>query len=434
MLGWIFVVALVLRAWAMWWTLDTLPAGDEPEFYARAIRLARGGGFAPDAGRAPGLLVFYAAAFQVLAPAPWAAKTVNVLVSSLTVLPVYAIGRHLGGARLGLLAALGVALYPTFVAFSHFLWSAPLYMLLVAWGVAMLLRGMTAPGPGWLVAAGVVLGMSALVKEAGLLFPLVAALWVAWQERADLARAAMRSGVLAGAFVLTILPWAIHINEPGLPFALVTRSAGMNLFIGNHPRSHGHAIEEYPTLGDTPLEAEVVARERAWAQIRARMPGWPFEKLVVEVPRFFTPTSFAVRRLLAAPDDPGGWGYRFRFAWADRQGVRVAAVVLVVASYVVVALAGVGGLVLSRRRDLAALFGLFVASQILPSVVTFAMSRFRLASMIFLILGAASLALFGRRDLAEASTLRRAAAIALTLLVLLMIGLDHRAVLESTGR
>jgi len=433
-LGGIFAAALLLRGLALWLTLDTPAAGDEPELYMRSVRLAWGGGFADDAGRAPGLLVFYAAAFHLLETAPFAAKLANGLVSSLTVLPIYAIGRRFGGSQVGLLAAAGVAFYPTFVAFSHFLWSAPLYMLLVAWGVAILLRAVDEPRPIWLAAAGVVLGASALVKEAGLLFPLAAVAWVVWRERDDVARAALRTGVLTSAIVLTLAPWVIHVNEPGQPFVLVTRTGSMNLFIGNHPLSHGHGMREYPNLGATRLDVERVARERAWAEIRERMPGWPLEKLATEVPRFFTPTSFAVRRLLAAPDDPGGWGYRFRFAWGDRRDARVAAVVPVVASYGVVALAGVAGLVLAQRRDLATLFGLFIASQIAPSVVTFAMSRFRLASMLFLILGAAAFAASGRRDIGEASLARRATAVGTVLLVLLFICMDYRAVLESTGR
>ena len=42
-----------------------------------------------------------------------------------------------------------------------------------------------------------------------------------------------------GAAVV-LVPWVVHIQRPDLPFALVTRTGYMNLFIGNHPVSHGH--------------------------------------------------------------------------------------------------------------------------------------------------------------------------------------------------
>ena len=37
------------------------------------------------------------------------------------------------------------------------------------------------------------------------------------------------------AFAATIAPWTMHLNRPDEPFALVTRTSYLNLFLGNAP-------------------------------------------------------------------------------------------------------------------------------------------------------------------------------------------------------
>jgi 4-amino-4-deoxy-L-arabinose transferase-like glycosyltransferase len=447
----VFFVALALRIAALVATRPTGPAGDELELFVRAARMVTGPPIADDTARAPGILYFYASAFHALWPALIVAKAANVLVSSLTVWPAYWIGRQFGGVRqtdaargaepipdregvqVGLLAAAGVALYPTFIAFSHFVWSEPLFILLSSSGVALLVRARGGDRLLDYALAGSMLGLAALTKESGVLFVPLAAIYLYLLDRAQPRRAALRALSLSFAFGLVLLPWTLHINEPGQPFALVTRTGYMNLFVGNHPRGAGQGMREYPELAPTRLEAEEVARDRALAEIRSRGPAWPLEKLVSEVPRFFAPTSFAVRRLLSEPGAEGSWGYRFAFELGNRRGPRIAAVVVVVASYMAVALAGVAGLALARRRDLAGLFLVFVASQLAPSIVMFSMSRFRLPSMFFLIIAAASLGVSGRRDFAAASPRRRAWALGSTLAMGLLIAVGYESVLRPTG-
>jgi 4-amino-4-deoxy-L-arabinose transferase-like glycosyltransferase len=433
----IFALALGVRLGALALTHRTLPAGDELELFVRAARAVTGPPIEDDAARAPGLLVFYATAFRLFTVHAIVAKLANCSVSALTVVPVAWIGRQVGGARVGVLAALGVALYPTYVAFSHFLWPAPLYILLVTTGVAALLRLAARRGRRALAGlgvAGALLGASALVKESGVFFLPVAALWVVWRGRRDLRHAAVQGAVVALAAAVVVVPWVVHVQRPDLPFALITRTGYMNLFIGNHPQGHGIGMAEYPTLGPTRLEAEDVARERALAEIRRRLPWWPIEKIAVEVPRFFTPTSFAVRRLLMPPGDPGGWGYRMTWPVLDRPVPRAVCAGVVVAAYGLALGLGAAGLVLARRTDATLLFAAFIAAQLLPSIATFAMSRFRLASMTFFIVGAASLLARGRSDWAAATPRRRTLAVACAVALLALAGLDYEAALESTGR
>ena len=433
----VFLLAWTIRLLALGMTASTWPAGDEADWLLRAARSAQGLSGLEDGARAPGLIFFYAAAFKVFGAHILVAKLANGLVSALTIWPVYVLGRRLGGERVGWWAAFAVAVYPTFIAFSHYLWPAPLYIFLVSTGIAWLVVGLEKPGSRdlpWLAAAGLCLGLSALVKESGLGFPVVAALWILWRSRERGRRALARGALVMGMAALVMMPWVLQMQRPDRPFALITRTGYMNLFVGNHPQGHGVGMEEYPTLGATPRETELVARDRAWHQIQSRGFAWPFEKLAREGPRFFTPTSFAVRRLLAEPDSPGGWRYVFAWSWLDSRWVRGAAVVAVVASYLVALALGPIGLILSRRSEITILFGAFIGTQLLPSMVMFSMSRFRLASMVFLLIGAAAFAVRGRADWAMVSPSRRLWAVGTAVLLLGMAALDGASVLESTGR
>ncbi len=433
----IFGLALSIRLFALFATEPTLPAGDEWDYFRRAVNLAQGNPAADPSGRAPALIALYAAVFELFHPWALLARGVNTLLGSALVLPVYVLGRALGRERVGLLAALIVALYPTFIAFSHFLWAEPLYMLLVTSGTALLLLDLEQRAYWKLALAGFAFGLSALSKESGVLFPVVAVGWLWVREWREGRSAALRAGVIALVFCLTIAPRVIQINEPGAPFALITRTTAMNLYVGNNPFGAGTAMEHYSTLSPDRLEAEAKARELALQYIERRMPWWPFEKVAKQLPNFFTPNSFAIRRLLMPAGDPGNWGYRFRWDPGQRMEVRVALVAVCLLAYVTVTLSGVAGLILSRRQAAASLFSLFIASQIAPSIVTFAMSRFRLPSMAFLAVGAASLWLLGRGaegDWAAASARRRVLAVGVCALVGVLIAVGYESVLRSTGR
>ena len=154
------------------------------------------------------------------------------------------------------------------------------------------------------------------------------------------------------------------------------------------------------------------------------MPWWPFEEAAEEIPDFFSPTSFAVQRLLISPDDPwvlkAAWAYQLRWQ-TDNTGLRTAVAGIVVLSYALALVLGAAGLALSPRRDLKALFGLFILSQILPAVAAFAISRFRLACMAVFLVGTAWLLTKGRDAWRVAPRQRRIAAATISAAFLLML-------------
>ncbi|MBW2420204.1 MAG: glycosyltransferase family 39 protein [Deltaproteobacteria bacterium] len=436
------LAALVLRLGVLWAVQPTLLAGDENDYFRRALRLLETGRMLGAGERAPLTEIYYAALFRVFGTLAVVARTGNALLSALTLIPVFVLGRSFGGLRSGLVAAALAALYPNFIAFSHYLWGETLYVFLVAWALALLALHAARPRLVLCALAGGLLGLAALTREVGALFPFFAAAWLYWLARAAPRKGAAHAAALLACAIAVVLPWTLHVNRQAEDFALITRTTGQNLYIGNVAPVEvpGQALPVAPfihywSLGSNRLEAEREAGRLARQAIAERMPWWPAEKLFEQVPRFFTPTSFAVRRLLVPPDDTGPdqtWSYRFRESLPDSPGLRWLAVSVVVAAYVAVLALGVVGLVLGRRRDLVALFVVFMAAQLLPALVTFAASRFRLASMVLLIVAAAPL--LGREDnpFASATPARRKSALVAAAALLLLVLSRYEDALRST--
>jgi hypothetical protein len=209
----------------------------------------------------------------------------------------------------------------------------------------------------------------------------------------------------------------------------------MNLYLGNPPPGKRVYIPNYLKLGENPSEREAEARRRALQAIRARLPLWPLEKLV-EVRDLMRPTSYPVKHLLADPGpslDVGSWRYRFAWSALDHQAVRMAAALAAALSYVVMAVLGVVGIVLSRRPREFALLTWIAILHVLPVILTFATTRFRMPIEPLLVLGTATLLATGRADWRAASQTRRATALAAGAAMIILLGLGADAFLSPVA-
>ena len=405
-LGAVLLLALGLRLLAFWLTQETPFAGDERDYFARAAGFARGGGISPIGGRPPAMEVVFGSAFRVFGTSPDVARLVNAVIGSLAVVPLYAVGRRLGGVGCARVAACIAAGYPSFVAFAVGLWSEPLYIAVAMTGLAFLLSGL--PVTARALAGGVCLGASVLVRESGLAVPLAAAAWWLFFQEGAWSRRVRAPALLLAGVAVVVVPWTIHINASGQPFALVGRTTWQNLYIGNAPAAERLGADgeverveprlHYYELGEGRLESEAAARMLALDAIAARMPTWPFEKLASELPAFFAPTSFTQQRLLTRPESRRGeWAYRFRIGAIEGRTFRVWAAVIVALVYAGVAIAGTAGLLLALPGRGPALLLFFVAAQLAPCVLAFASSRFRLPGMTALAVGVGLLWVHRRR-------------------------------------
>ncbi|MEE3329992.1 MAG: glycosyltransferase family 39 protein, partial [Myxococcota bacterium] len=412
----ILVLAFAIRIFALVATSPTPLANDERHYHAQAVEWVAGGELGEARGRPPGIVIFYAALARIFGDSINVPRAGNAILGVVVVWLVAQLGALVGGRRVGLAAAALCAFYPSMIAFSHYLWSEMLYLVFALGALILVLRDRGASTRWRLAAAGFLMGLAALTREVGLVAALALACFLVWDSRESL-----RRGVLAAATVLvvcgaTILPWSIHLHQTTGHVRLVSRTTWTNLYVGNSAPGERHSVMAYRSLGETRTERDVIARKKALRAIAMRMPWWPIEKLV-EVRDLFAPTSYFERRLLEPPNsrtalgEPRLWRYHFRWSSLDASLVRRMGALIALASYVAVAVAGVVGLVLMRNASALVGFALFSLSQIGPTLITFASSRFRMPLIPLLLIGAALLMTSGPALWREASGRRRMVAL-----------------------
>jgi 4-amino-4-deoxy-L-arabinose transferase-like glycosyltransferase len=266
----ILLLGFGLRAYRVVEPLPT-PGDDAHAYYGLAKSLYEEGSyggprFENASDWSPGAPLLYAASFFATAGArEGTARIVELLLGLAAILTVYLLGRRLNCAPAGLIAALGVAVYPPFIhstgalyseppaiftlpaAVLAFLWAAELGVTR-AGGVAAGVphsggRGsVRAHGGGrhdrtralkWLV-PGFLFGLTALIRPdylpVGLAFVILAAIYVGrrrgWQP--GLASA----GLVLAALLLPIVPWTIHNRVTLHRTVPISTGGGKALYVG----------------------------------------------------------------------------------------------------------------------------------------------------------------------------------------------------------
>jgi hypothetical protein len=426
----ILLVAAALRAFSVWAVAETPLDGDEEVYFTRARIVAEGGRF--DGVRPPGIWFLNAAVFGVVGASVPAARATSAALGVATVALVFALGRLLAGPRAGLAAAAAAALLPELVAYDHSLWSEPLYVALGAAGLALLAAQAAAPAPARAAAAGAALAGAALTRDVGMLFLPVALAWLLATGGARRGAAARAGAAFALAAALTLLPWSVFVNRRSDHFVLISTKTWYNLLIGNcreleigpgGPRLR--AGMAYRHLGPDVSAREAAARRVALRGIAEQGPAWPLHKLTHEIPKLLDPASAPVKRLLWRPEDGGRAGHRaYRLRPAALDAARETLAGAAVAGWVTVALLGTGGLVLARARPVSGLFALYAACQVAPTLLAYALPRYRLALLPVLLAGAGAWLVAPGALWRAASRRRRALAAAAMLAVAALVGVQ----------
>ncbi len=222
------------------------PGDDAHAYYDLSKSLYEEGTYgSPEFGDAsdwsPGAPLLYAASFYATGGArEGTARIVELLLGLATIVVVYLLGRRVWSAPAGLIAALGVAVYPPFIHSTGALYSEPPAMLTLPLAILLFLWASdTAPRPGsaWrFLAPGFLLGLTALIRPEYLVvavaFVAIAAvrLWQAgeWRPGPKLAGAV----TLAVAIVVPIIPWTVH-NIVTLDRAVpISTGGGKALYVG----------------------------------------------------------------------------------------------------------------------------------------------------------------------------------------------------------
>lgn len=241
----ILFLAFLVRLAAVLWLSDTVPHSDAAYYHLAARKIVEDWRFPFDRSQVehygrlgwwPPLYPFFLASiYAVFGVAHRAAVIAQVFLGTCVCGLVFGLGKRAADDRTGRLAALLVAVDPTYIFLTNILASENLYVFWLALGLWFVGRD---PSRRTQVAAGLVLGWGALTRAIGLGVPWIVALG----QRRKVA------AWLVGASLAAVLPWTLrNAIVAGSP-ALVCFGGGLNFYYGHNAQGPG-----YRDLSQTPM-------------------------------------------------------------------------------------------------------------------------------------------------------------------------------------
>jgi hypothetical protein len=309
-----------------------------------------------------------------------AARAVVALLGAAATPLVFLVGERLFRRRAALVAAVGHAIYPGFVGFSHYLWSESTYIaiLLLAVYCALVAADAEARRPAlWAAAAcGVALGLGALTRAAALPYLLVVPAWLAVARRRR--PGALLCPLLALACcAATAVPWQLTLaRREGRPILLST-AAGLNLLKGNRPTTAASRGDLRRTIAQRAqrdgVHPDAAARALALEEI-ARNPLAAVGRATTRLRTLFQPDNFVLHHL-------------FNAVYPPLPAVVAGSIVLwVLVSFVLlITLAAWGWWAAPALPREMALFGLLLVAGALPPMATVSSTRIGLPLMALLL-------------------------------------------------
>jgi hypothetical protein len=232
---------------------------------------------------APLYHLFLAGVFTLLGPALGPLRLVQCALDALAAAAVAALGQRVAGPR-GAWAGLAYAVYWPAMEMPNWTLTENVHTPLFVGGIALLASD---PGPRRSVAAGVLLGLSALARSVSTGFVALAAAWRWWQGgRRGLALGAL----LAAGGAAVVLPWtARNVFVIGDP-VLIESAAFENLWWANHLTDPVRFRRQQEVVHSqaTPAEKRAAALHFALRGPR-RTPGLFVEKVRVNFWHLFRP-------------------------------------------------------------------------------------------------------------------------------------------------
>lgn len=281
-------------------------------------------------------------------------RVVNILLAMFTAWLVYLLGRDLFDARVGRVAAAVFWLYPSLVFFEFTILTETLFTCLFVGSILLLARLVQRPHAATALAAGAVLGLSALTRSVVWPMPLVLcpALVLLIPGRLT-TRVGLATLVLVG-HVAVLTPWAIRNTRLQGVTTVVDTMGGLNLRMGNYEHTPDDRMWDAVSLQgelnwgwalreDFPGRTHFTEGEKdKWAQGRALKymvanPGITLRRSVIKVSDFF-----GLEREYAAGIGQG--------LFTPPRWFGMLASVTIILVYVVVLVAGVAGAWLTPAR------------------------------------------------------------------------------------
>lgn len=287
----IIFAGLLLRVDSAWKGADeNLP--DSQAYERIAVGLAdygvfeqRGPGMPPAtqpaSNYAPGLPLFTGAIFALSGTESIRlARILLALIATLAIPLAFVLGRRLAGDGAGLAGAALVAFYPTLIGDAGMLLTESLAGTLLIAAVLVLLIARERSRPVLWLGAGLLFGLTAMVRPEYLGIVAVVA-FISWIVRrpGDLSRSLLGPAALVAGALLVVSPWsARNLFDEGRLIPLST-GGGQTLYAGSYLPSGGDPQKVLPALFESRPELLDVPRVRAFGDPSSVPPEIAFTAL-----------------------------------------------------------------------------------------------------------------------------------------------------------
>ncbi|MBI3782533.1 MAG: glycosyltransferase family 39 protein [Deltaproteobacteria bacterium] len=182
---------------------------------------------------------YLAIVYALFGSGPWAPRLIQIVAGSGSVVLLYFIGRRLFSQRVGIIAALMMAIYGPMVIEEIMLAKTSLVIFSVLVALTLYLRALSRDDVLTMFTAGAVFGLSVIgVGQWLVCWLLLVGYTLLPSQLATARRSILAAAFLAGG-VIFIAPIAAWNSYWGSGLMLTSGDAGLNAFVGNNPLATG---------------------------------------------------------------------------------------------------------------------------------------------------------------------------------------------------
>jgi len=202
--------------------------------------------------RPPGYPYFLALVYRIFGSGYEWPRVVQFLLGLGNAWLAFLIGRRIFGTAAGLVTAGLMATYWSFLFFEGEFHTPPLLIALLLGLLYTLLRWRESNNWHWGAAAGLLMGLAAIVRPNALILAGAVLVWLVWLvKRRGWRFASMRTGLFGFLLVLVIAIAPVTIRNLAVSgqFVPLTCATGPNLWMGNNPTANGLCDGDLPGFG-----------------------------------------------------------------------------------------------------------------------------------------------------------------------------------------
>lgn len=402
------VAGLAIRALFLACALDIQPYGDETKHITIARRWLNTGQFT---GRfAPGYPFYLSACLRLFGENGLsAAKLFQVILSAVIGLSIMWIARTVSGGRPALWAGWIWSMYLPLVGYTHYLWTESLFLVFFLPAMALILaylRCEPSRRRSWLklVAGGLLLGLSMMIRESVTFLPLILIGWIFYLHRRRWRTAFGHALLMCLGTVVVVVPWTYRNWKVHHRFVVIGTTLGKNFYAGlnGHYRNFDYArgdlrvaypekhwirrtfMKIQPDKWEAPRMDHWIDSDRACVRrgllFAIRRPGYIAKTRIKKIADFLNPQTYIVRHCRLG----------YYTGWLKRAGYRRIVVVTALLAAVFLMSTAWAGIVSAPGYRLARVFLLSIILYFMATALLVANSRFRIPTVPFLIVFSAA--------------------------------------------